>query len=44
MMVSGFIGRTGFEPTASGYKEIEAGYMGTGAGKDKFCKDWKKIY
>lgn len=42
MMVSEFIERTGFEPTASEYKEIEAEYMGTGADKDKFCKDWKK--
>lgn len=42
MMVSEFIERTGFEPTASEYKEIEAEYMGTGADKEKFCKDWKK--
>ena len=42
MMTSEFIERTGFEPTASEYEEIEAEYMGTDMDKDQFCKQWKK--
>lgn len=42
MMMSEFIERVGFEPTAAEYQEIEAEYMGCGVDKDKFCKDWKK--
>ena len=42
MMKSEFIERTGFEPTATEYAEIEAEYMGTDIDKDQFCKEWKK--
>ena len=42
MMESEFIERTGFEPTATEYAEIEAEYMGTDVHKDQFCKEWKK--
>lgn len=42
MMMSEFIERTGFEPTADEYREIEAEYMGCDIDKDKFCKVWKK--
>ncbi len=42
MMKSEFIERTGFEPTASEYKEIEQEYMGCDIDKDKFCKEWVK--
>lgn len=41
-MKSEFIERTGFEPTADEYEEIEREYMGTDADKDVFCKQWKK--
>ena len=42
MMISEFIERTGFEPTAAEYREIEAEYMGCDIDKDKFCRQWKK--
>jgi hypothetical protein len=42
MMKSEFIDRTGFEPTAAEYREIENEYMGTDLDKDVFCKQWKK--
>ena len=42
MMMSEFIERTGFEPTAEEYRQIEDEYMGCDVDKDKFCKDWKK--
>lgn len=42
MMMSEFIERTGFEPTAAEYEEIEREYMGCGDDKDKFCREWKK--
>ncbi|MCD7789093.1 MAG: hypothetical protein LUH55_00730, partial [Bacteroides thetaiotaomicron] len=42
MMKSEFIERTGFEPTAVEYQEIEAEYMGCDIDKDQFCKEWKK--
>lgn len=42
MMRSEFIERTGFEPTADEYAEIEREYMGCDADKDTFCKQWKK--
>lgn len=42
MMKSEFIERTGFEPTAEEYKEIEAEYLGCDIDKDQFCKQWKK--
>lgn len=42
MMRSEFIERTGFEPTADEYAEIEQEYMGCDIDKDLFCKQWKK--
>lgn len=42
MMKSEFIERTGFEPTAEEYKQIEQEYMGTDIDKDRFCKQWIK--
>lgn len=42
MMMSEFIERVGFEPTAAEYAEIEQEYMGCNVDKDKFCKEWKK--
>ena len=42
MMISEFIERVGFEPTASEYREIEQEYMGCDIDKDQFCKEWKK--
>lgn len=41
MMRSEFIERTGFEPTADEYAEIEQEYMGCDIDKDLFCKQWK---
>ncbi len=41
-MMSEFIERTGFEPTAAEYREIEAEYLGCDIDKDKFCKQWVK--
>lgn len=42
MMMSEFIERTGFEPTADEYRAIEEEYMGGSDDKDTFCKNWKK--
>lgn len=42
MMMSEFIERVGFEPTAVEYQEIEREYMGCDVDKDQFCKEWKK--
>ncbi len=42
MMRSEFIERTGFEPTAAEYEQIEQEYMGTDIDKDQFCKQWVK--
>lgn len=42
MMMSEFIERVGFEPTAAEYQEIESEYMGCDVDKDQFCKEWKK--
>lgn len=42
MMMSEFIERTKFEPTAAEYAEIEAEYMGGDIDKDKFCRLWVK--
>lgn len=42
MMKSEFMDRTGFEPTESEYRDIEAEYMGCDIDKDEFCKQWKK--
>ncbi len=42
MMKSEFIERTGFEPTAEEYEQIEQEYMGTDIDKNQFCKQWVK--
>lgn len=42
MMRSEFIERTGFDPTAEEYAEIEAQYMESDLDKDKFCAKWKR--
>lgn len=42
MMMCEFIERTGFEPTAAEYAEIEAEYMGCDVDKDVFCRNWKR--
>lgn len=42
MMMSEFIERVGFEPTAVEYQQIEQEYMGCDTDKDLFCKEWKK--
>lgn len=42
MMMCEFIEKTGFEPTAAEYADIEAEYMGCDIDKDKFCKQWVK--
>ena len=50
MMISEFIERTGFEPTASEYANIEKAYYDFNGNKDEFCKAFvknggeKKIY
>ena len=50
MMMSEFIERTGFEPTASEYVKIEEAYYDFNGNKDEFCKAFvkngseKKIY
>ena len=50
MMISEFIERTGFEPTASEYVKIEESYYDFNGNKDEFCKAFvknggeKKIY
>ncbi len=50
MMLSEFIERTGFEPTADEYAKIEDAYYDFDGGKDAFCKAFvedngeKKIY
>lgn len=40
MMMSEFIARTGFEPTAEEYRAIEDVYYNFDGNKDQFCKDW----
>ena len=42
MMRSEFIERTGFDPTAEEYKEIESQYMDSDLDKDKWCSKWKR--
>ncbi len=42
MMMKEFTERTGFEPTAEEYREIEKEYMASDIHKDDFCKRWKK--
>ena len=41
MMMSEFTERTGFEPTAEEYAEIEEAYYNFDGNKDAFCKHWK---
>lgn len=40
MMISEFIERTGFEPSAEEYAEIEEAYYSFDGNKDAFCKAW----
>lgn len=40
MMMSEFIERTGFEPTAEEYEQIEDAYYHFDGDKDAFCKNW----
>ena len=42
MMMSEFIDRTGFEPTASEYSKIEEAYYDFAGDKDAFCKAFVK--
>ena len=42
MMMSEFTERTGFEPTAEEYTEIEEAYYKFDGDKDAFCKHWKE--
>ena len=42
MMISEFIERTGFEPTASEYAKIEEAYYDFNGNKDEFCKAFVK--
>ncbi|MBQ3476993.1 MAG: hypothetical protein IJH25_02335 [Clostridia bacterium] len=42
MMMSEFTERTGFEPTAEEYAEIEEQYYKFDGDKDAFCRHWKK--
>lgn len=41
MMMSEFTERTGFEPTAEEYTEIEEAYYSFDGDKDAFCINWK---
>ena len=40
MMMSEFTERTGFEPTAEEYTEIEEAYYRFNGDKNAFCKHW----
>lgn len=40
MMISEFIARTKFEPTAEEYDKIEEEYYNFDGDKDKFCRSW----
>ena len=42
MMISEFIERTGFDPTAEEYSRIEEEYYEFDGDKDVFCQRWKK--
>lgn len=42
MLVSEFIDRTGYQPTAEEYAEIEQAYYVFDGDKDAFCKAWCK--
>lgn len=40
MLVSEFVDRTGYQPTAEEYAEIEKSYMRFAGDKDEFCALW----
>lgn len=42
MLVSEFIDRTGYQPTAEEYDEIEKAYYVFAGDKDAFCRAWSK--
>ena len=42
MLLSEFIDRTGYQPTAEEYAEIEQAYYVFDGDKDAFCKAWSK--
>lgn len=42
MLMSEFIDRTGYQPTAEEYAEIERAYMRFSGDKDAFCRAWSK--
>lgn len=42
MLISEFIERTGYRPTADEYAVIENEYMHSASDKDEFCRLWKK--
>ena len=42
MLVSEFIDRTGYQPTAEEYAEIEQAYNHFHGDKDQFCRAWSK--
>ena len=42
MLLSEFIARTGYQPTADEYAEIENEYNNFNGDKDKFCRAWKR--
>lgn len=43
MLVSEFIQRTGYQPTADEYAVIENEYNNFKGGKDAFCRAWKRV-
>lgn len=43
MLISEFITRTGYQPTADEYAEIENEYNNFNGDKDKFCRAWKRV-
>lgn len=43
MLVSEFIERTGYQPTADEYAEIEIEYNNFNGDKDAFCRAWKRV-
>lgn len=42
MLISEFVKRTGYQPTAEEYAEIENEYMHSSSEKDDFCRLWKR--
>lgn len=42
MLISEFVERTGYQPTAEEYAEIEKEYMHSSNEKDDFCRLWKR--